>query len=51
MKIINTITILTIVIVFLVWVKGMKAQSILDNTELSFSNSYDSKYVSESRCN
>ena len=36
---------------FLVGVEGMKAQSILENTELSFSNSYDSKYVSEGRCN
>ena len=30
---------------------GLKAQSILNNTELSFSNYYDSEYVSEGRCN
>ena len=37
--------------VFIVSFIGIRAQSILDNTELSLSNSYDSKYVSEGRCN
>jgi hypothetical protein len=51
MKIKNTIKILTIVIVFLVGIDGLRAKSILDNTELSISNSYDSNYISEGRCN
>jgi len=51
MKIINTIKIITIIVVFFVGFRGLKAQLILDNTGLSISNSYDSKYVSEGRCN
>ncbi len=51
MKIINTNMTLTIIIMFLMGVEGLKAQSILDNTELSFSNSFDSNYISEGRCN
>ncbi len=43
--------ILRIIVVFLVSFIGIRAQSILDNSELSFSNSYDSKYVSEGRGN
>ena len=36
---------------FLVGLDGLIAQSILDNTELSISNSCDSKYISEGRDN
>ena len=35
----------------LVGIEGLKAQSILDNTELSFSNSFNSNSISEGRCN
>ena len=51
MKTISTIKIFTIIVVFFVSFEGLKAQSILDNTELSFSNSFESKYISEGRDN
>jgi len=37
--------------VCLVGIEGLKAQSVLDNAELSFGNTYESKYVSEGRDN
>jgi hypothetical protein len=51
MKIINTIKIYSSIVLIILSFEGLIAQSTLNNTELSFSNSYDSKYVSEGRCN
>ena len=51
MKILSAIKTLTLIYIILVVTEGLNAQSILDNTELSISNSYDSNYISEGRCN
>ena len=51
MRIINTIKIYSSIAVFILSFEGLIAQSTLNNTELSFSNSFDSNYISEGRCN
>ncbi len=51
MRIKNTIKIFTIIAVFVVGFKGLTAQSTLNNMEISYSNYFDSKYISEGRCN
>jgi len=49
--IINTGKIYLIIAVFVVGFEGLLAQSTLNNMEISLSNSYDSNYISEGRCN
>jgi len=51
MKIIKTIETYTMISLFLVGTEDLKAQSTFNNMELSFSNSFDSNYISEGRCN
>ena len=51
MRIINTIKIYSSIAVFILSFEGLIAQSTFNNTELSFSNSFDSNYISEGRCN
>jgi hypothetical protein len=46
MRIKNTIKIFTIIAVFVVGFKGLTAQSTLNNMEISYSNYFDSKYIS-----
>ena len=51
MRIIYTIKIYAIIFIFTLGFEGLIAQSTLNNLVISYSNSYDSKYVSEGRCN
>jgi hypothetical protein len=51
MRIINTIKIYSSIAVFILSFEGLIAQLTFNNTELSFSNSFDSKYIYEGRCN
>ena len=51
MKFLNEIRIFTIMAVFLVGFEGLIAQSTMNNIEISLSNSFDSKYISEGRDN
>jgi hypothetical protein len=51
MIIINIIKIFTIILVFMVGIDELTAQSVLKKLDISYSNSFESKYISEGRNN
>ncbi len=51
MRNINTIKICSIIAVLLVGFEGLIAQSSMNNMEISYNNSFESKYISEGRDN
>ncbi len=51
MRIINMIKTYLLIAVIIVCSEGVLAQSTLNDIEISLSNSYDSNYISEGRCN
>jgi hypothetical protein len=51
MRIINTIKICSIIAVLFVGFEGLIAQSFMNNMEISYNNSFESKYISEGRDN
>ena len=51
MRIINIVKTYLLIDVFFVCFEGVLAQSALKEIEISLSNSYDSNYISEGRCN